>query len=310
MSAFTRTQVISIIYLILECTLAIHSLSSFRTASYSTKTPYFWLNDEKELVADDSETWFDYGEKTCQVIHLNAVLRHGARYPSLKWIKRMSALHEKLILNGVDERFSFLKSWKNPFPEESDKIIAELGQYEQELLGERFARRFNLLFDEDMDTLRVMTSSKQRSYASSLAFFSGLSQTVLGEADKEMEPIINDIAMRFHDNCVHFSETVDDNKTATSEYSKFKYGPEVAVCTKKLSKVLGLPNEEDVTPGNRYALNQTICTAHRFPKKKNVHFMIIQLNAILVWLQFFFTSASVYQVTTTLLLTNDCNLVL
>ena len=167
-------------FLITLCIYSINALSSFRTASYSTKTPYFWVNDEKENIALDSETWFEHEDKTCQVVHLNAVLRHGARFPSLKWIKRMTVLHKKLTENGVDEQFPFLKTWTNPFPEESDKIIAELGQQEHEMLGERFAHRFNLLFDEDMDSIRIVTSSKQRSYASSLAFYTGLSQTVLG----------------------------------------------------------------------------------------------------------------------------------
>lgn len=236
-------------FLITWCMYSINALSSFRTASYSTKTPYFWVNDEKENIALDSETWFEHEDKTCQVVHLNAVLRHGARFPSLKWIKRMTVLHKKLTENGVDEQFPFLKTWTNPFPEESDKIIAELGQQEHEMLGERFAHRFNLLFDEDMDSIRIVTSSKQRSYASSLAFYTGLSQTVLGEVDKTKEPIVNDIEMRFHDNCVHFKETVDKNKSATSEYSKFKYGPEVAAIAKKLTDVLHLPEKAAVTPG-------------------------------------------------------------
>lgn len=227
----------------------VHALSSFRTPSYSTKTPYFWVNDEKETIALDSETWFEYGERTCQIIHLNAVFRHGARFPSLKWIKRMTNLHKKLVENGVDEHYPFLKAWKNPFPEKSDKIIAELGEQEQEMLGERFAHRFNLLFDEDMDSIRIVSSSKQRSYASSLSFYTGLSQTVFGEADKTMEPTVNDIEMRFHDNCVHFSESVDKNKTATNEYSKFKYGPEVDAIAKKLTGVLHLPEKAAVTPG-------------------------------------------------------------
>lgn len=241
-------MMIFVFYLmILECL----SPAQFRTPSYSTKTPYFWVNDEKETIALDSETWFEYGEKTCQIIHLNAVFRHGARFPSLKWIKRMTTLHEKLVENGVDERYPFLKAWKNPFPEKSDKIIAELGEKEQEMLGERFAHRFNLLFDEDMDSIRVVSSSKQRSYASSLSFYTGLSQTVFGEADKTMEPTVNDIEMRFHDNCVHFAESVDKNKTATNEYSKFKYGPEVDVIAKKLTDVLHLPEKAAVTPGRQ-----------------------------------------------------------
>lgn len=237
--------------MIIECMNPAHSLSSFRTPSYSTKTPYFWVNDEKETIALDSETWFEIGERTCQIIHLNAVFRHGARFPSLKWIKRMTTLHKKLVENGVDEQYPFLKTWKNPFPEKSDKIIAELGEQEQEMLGERFAHRFNLLFDEDMDSIRIVSSSKQRSYASSISFYTGLSQTVLGEADKTMEPTVNDIEMRFHDNCVHFAESVDKNKTATNEYSKFKYGPEVDAIAKKLTDVLHLPEKAAVTPGRQ-----------------------------------------------------------
>lgn len=40
----------------------------------------------------------------------------------------MIILYEKLIENGVDEWYFFLKVWKNFFFEKSDKIIVELGE--------------------------------------------------------------------------------------------------------------------------------------------------------------------------------------
>lgn len=55
-----------------------------------------------------------------------------------------------------------------------------------------------------------------------------------------MELIVNDIEMRFYDNCVYFVEFVDKNKTVINEYLKFKYGLEVDVIVKKLIDVLYL----------------------------------------------------------------------
>lgn len=55
-----------------------------------------------------------------------------------------------------------------------------------------------------------------------------------------MELIVNDIEMRFYDNCVYFVEFVDKNETVINEYLKFKYGLEVDVIVKKLIDVLYL----------------------------------------------------------------------
>ncbi|CAG2220890.1 MINPP1 [Mytilus edulis] len=195
--------------------------NDFRIPLYSTKTPYFWGKDIDEFIGEDEEIWVDYDNKECQIIHLNLILRHGSRSPTLSWIKQMTALGNILKSNPeVIERFPFLNSWENPFPETQAGHLSDLGEDEHFSLGRRFGR------SEHRQAVRHFTR--------------GLTDTLDGESRKNVKPAINDKLLRFFDTCSKYIKSVENNKTAAPEHTSFKYGAEMQRIAQKIADKLGL----------------------------------------------------------------------
>ena len=49
---------------------------------FGSKTAYNWAVDTQNLVtADDQDMRTTFKGKTCEAIYVNAIIRHGARYP-------------------------------------------------------------------------------------------------------------------------------------------------------------------------------------------------------------------------------------
>lgn len=213
----------------------------FKVPLYSTKTPYFWLKDIDEAVSEDEQTWIDFKNKECQIIHLNLLLRHGSRSPTLSWIKKMSAFGNVLKSNyEVVERFPFIKSWTNPFPESQAGHLSDLGEDEQFQLGWRFGRRFNLLLDGDLDSIYYGVTYKQRTQASCEAFYEGLTDAIEGESQTDVKHKNNDKHLRFFDTCSKYGKSVENNKTSAPEHSSFKNGSDMQMIAQKLAEKLGL----------------------------------------------------------------------
>lgn len=234
----------SLSILIFSCVLSseeVNDVKSFVKPVFSTKTPYFWVNDEDEEIEEDEETIVDFEGKSCQITFITTLLRHGARYPGLKWMKRITDLRELLIktLDPNSKIYPFLEKWANPFQEKEEKHLSELGEDEQYELGKRFGERFKLLFSNDIENVKFISSSKQRTKASAEEFHEGLID-ILGGDDTPVNPIIDDIKLRFHDNCNMYTAAVDKNVSTLLEYKKFKNGPEMANVAKEISEKLGI----------------------------------------------------------------------
>ncbi|KAJ8318662.1 hypothetical protein KUTeg_003753 [Tegillarca granosa] len=236
--------VFSLSILIFPCVFSsddVNDVKSLVKPVFSTKTPYFWVNDENEEIEEDEETVVDFEGKSCQVIFISTLLRHGARYSGLKWMKKITDVRELLIktLDPSSEIYPFLEKWANPFQEKEEKQLSELGEDEQYELGKRFGERFKLLFSNDIENVKFVSSSKQRTKASAVEFHEGLIDSVGGD-ETPVNLIIDDIKLRFHDNCNKYTTTVDKNVSTLVEYKKFKNGPEMANVAKEISKKLGI----------------------------------------------------------------------
>lgn len=155
--------------LLLICILSSTFCSDLNKPIFSTKTPYFG-SGSKEInssIEIDEGSWFEDKESglSCQIFHLNAVIRHGIRYPGLKWIVKMSEVHDQLknlefIKNNPD--LHFITTWTNPFPEELQHELTDSGREEQMQLGRRFAQNYGLLWEGDLHRVKFFTSSKSR----------------------------------------------------------------------------------------------------------------------------------------------------
>lgn len=224
-------------------------LSAFKY--FSTKTPYVWVHpsDDKDL----EDKWFNdkIGDLMCSAVHTSIVARHGTRFPGQDDVQKISEIHGKLdqeALKAVPD----LHTWKNPFPDNDQKSLAELGESELESLGKRTAQRlFSLFAEEDIDSFRYIISSKERARDSSKSFYDGfikVLQEEVDEDDDDYEPEVMDKLLRFHTICDKYVKSVGENKTAMKEYYDLESGGPVTEIIKKVSKKLGT-TEDTLTGG-------------------------------------------------------------
>ncbi|OWF34581.1 Multiple inositol polyphosphate phosphatase 1 [Mizuhopecten yessoensis] len=203
---------------------------------FSTKTPYFWIKSNDEVVTEDSEAICNGPDKTkltksCVSFHINSLIRHGIRYPGLKWIKHMDEVQQKLTKAIIrpSSQSGFIEKWANPFPNEKEHALAPSGKSELFELGKRFGQRFKMLLEVETEKVQYFVSSKERTFDSRRAFHDGLisifSTDVIGDSCKV--PIIDDNILRFHSGCKKYLDQIENNDTALGEYFKFKNGPEM-----------------------------------------------------------------------------------
>lgn len=214
--------------------------ASFRRDVFSTKTAYSWVYDISKNVDENEHMTTKFGSKHCVAVNAQVFLRHGARYPGYKDIRKMTALHEKLKLTLKNSEFKFIYDWENQFPESEEKQLVDEGEDEHYELGQRFGKRFANLYGESIKNVKFISSSKDRCKESALAFYEGLTEVVLHEAYDDLKPIIKDDILRFHTVCDRFIEEVEKNRTHMIYHKKFKISNEMKSVVDRVQKRLGL----------------------------------------------------------------------
>ena len=228
---------------VIFCTLFsifILSCAGTRKAIFSTKTSYHWVIDPDKTVQENEQMRTEFGGKKCVAVRVETMLRHGARQPGYKDIRKMTELHQKLKLTVTNKKFQFLNDWENHFPEHEEKNLVDAGEEEQFGIGLRFGKRLNKLFSNDMSSIKFISSSKDRAKESAHAFYEGLTEAVLHEAQDNLLPEIRDDLLRFHTHCGRFIETVENNRTYLREYVKFKVAPLMNQVSESLAERLGM----------------------------------------------------------------------
>lgn len=224
--------------------LSTSAYHSFRQPVFSTKTPYQWLLDNREV---NSGVDFDSSSpKGCIPIHLNFLVRHGAREPGAKDVKKFSALGTKVkqhLKVGVKEdKFLSLMKWKNRF-EGNDKELVEIGRDEQFELGSRLGKRFkDVLQKFNAEGLQFVVSSKSRTKDSAVAFYHGI-MPQLGRdltSDEGMVISLSDETLRFFDNCDKYVKDVDNNDLSLKEFLKFLESDVMTSVAQNVSNTLGM----------------------------------------------------------------------
>ncbi|XP_037397608.1 multiple inositol polyphosphate phosphatase 1-like [Pygocentrus nattereri] len=182
---------------------------------------------------------------TCTPVHLTAIIRHGTRFPTAPNIRKLYKFHS-LVKTEADGDFSFLpqlKAWKMWYKEEMDGRLVAKGRADHRHLAQRLVKTFpSLLTKENLLGLRVKftTSSKHRCVNSTLAFQQGLKEHFSIEGE-HLNFTLNDALMRFFDTCARLVETVEKNKKAVEEVTRFNRGPEMKRVQEKLADRLQIP---------------------------------------------------------------------
>ena len=226
--------------LIIFSTIYTVRLDSFRKDMFSTKTAYSWVYNMDHEVNFNEHMTTKVGEKHCVAVNAQTFLRHGARYPGYKDIRKMTALHEKLKLVVTNPKFQFLNAWENDFPESEEKQLVDEGEDEHYELGQRFGKRLFKLYADTLDNVKFVSSSKDRCKESALSFYEGLSEVVLHEAFDDLKPVINDNILRFHTKCEKFIDEVENDRSHMKFHKKFKTSNEMNQVLDRVQKRLGL----------------------------------------------------------------------
>ncbi|KAF1793831.1 Histidine phosphatase superfamily [Phytophthora cactorum] len=111
--------------------------------------------------------------------------------PTTKDITRINETHTRLLTarNGASQ--TWVGSWKNPYPKETEAWLADPG-----------VRELKFIFEH---TWKIRT--KQSAEAFAFGFFDGCA---------------GDEVLRFYDNCPVFETQIDSNKSSTIEHSKYR----------------------------------------------------------------------------------------
>ncbi|XP_076103925.1 multiple inositol polyphosphate phosphatase 1-like [Mytilus galloprovincialis] len=213
--------------------------TNFMKPVFNVMTPYSWAKDRyvNDTVTDESNVM--YNGEVCQIVNLNLLMRHVARYPSLYWIRRMKNLH-KMMNNNPDvvKKHKFLKTWIIPFAEENAYSMSALGNEEAATLGRTFGEKFKQLFEGKMDLIDYTITSKEVTQQSFHAFHKSLNGTILADAPMPI-PTVDDERLRFYSKCKKYRTYSDKSNV---EYDSFVGGTKMRTVVDKIKKLLGVKN--------------------------------------------------------------------
>lgn len=183
-------------------------------------------------------------------VHLDAVLRHGTRFPSKKNIDLWNEIvpkFQQLIASSNSSLISAslkeaIGTWKNEFQTKHSNKLTAHGWREHIRLAHSYYHMMPSLFKKhDGETsFNVSSSRKSRSRKSAEAFVTAVQFAVRHDVIDEKHPDltftetlrepesignvtvhVDDENMRYFDNCGKFQERVKTNVTAFAEYDKY-----------------------------------------------------------------------------------------
>ncbi|XP_043568317.1 multiple inositol polyphosphate phosphatase 1b isoform X2 [Chiloscyllium plagiosum] len=184
----------------------------------------------------------------CTALQLNALVRHGTRYPTRKNVPRMREVHQLIKEQGDpgNSLVQALADWHMWYNERMDGNLHPLGTAEMVRLAKRLAAQFPTLFTARCyreSRLKFVTSSKHRCVNSTRSFIQGVEShlSLRDQAGGQWE--VNDRLLRFFDHCQKFINRVENNNTALHQVELFKRGPEMERVMRNMGKKLGISPE-------------------------------------------------------------------
>nr|XP_039263787.1 multiple inositol polyphosphate phosphatase 1-like [Styela clava] len=153
---------------------------------FATKTTY-----AHRISIENSLPWIQANIPThLRPVLIDATLRHGTRFPSVKLMKIFKVAgvkYQKIIEKSIDLKLSnsarnSILRWKNQFEEHSNYLLSSLGWNEQITLGFKYFLMMPELWhkvlakhgSQNQRDLMIMTSSKVRVLATAKAFLNAI----------------------------------------------------------------------------------------------------------------------------------------
>lgn len=231
-----KSILIFVVYLIQNCCCNVGKWDVF-----NIKTPYIWAHHDmpyNQLVDEGRNVVVD--NQTCTAVHLNMVVRHGAKSPSTYKLRKITDLYEKLLPFKDGPKYHEISNWVNPFTKESASMLVPMGQREQRNLGDRTGKRFHNLFTHYGQNVKFVSSSKTRAIDSSRFFYDGIRKSF--DQMKFHKNDINNRVMRFYDRCRRRRDYWKDLNSNPWYYEilEFEKRPEFVQIREAMTARLGL----------------------------------------------------------------------
>eukprot|EP01134_Creolimax_fragrantissima_P007601 CFRG7601T1 len=209
---------------------------------FSTKTPYFYNGFDKSK----SET----GE--CRDIHLQGVVRHGARNPGVNDVALMKLLRdfieaeEDTVISRPE--LTWMQDWKPRYKTEDIHLLTDVGENELYNLAKRVRQYFAPIFlpEYRASVYKFQQTQVSRTGQSAAAFVYGLFEGTgnVGKAkyqpvDITSETIATDLTLRFYSVCKEYKRFHKSEDT-TKEVKQFKKSDLVKALISTLTDKMGV----------------------------------------------------------------------
>ncbi|KAK3580064.1 hypothetical protein CHS0354_001016 [Potamilus streckersoni] len=187
------------------------SVSGFRKDLFSTRTSYFWAHSNVREPQTNEWMSVNIDGTPCTAQHVSTLIRHGAAYPNLNFLRKLSDLQKTIRENLGNIQFSYIDTWVSRYPKEKAYHLNPLGMNEQFSIGNRFGERFRKLFEGSKElSLNFLSSNKDRTTSSARSFMNGIRDVIEFVEDKEVDPYINDSLVRFYEDCPKLEKVTND----------------------------------------------------------------------------------------------------
>ncbi|KAL4219882.1 PHOsphatase [Mactra antiquata] len=226
--------------LIIFCSLVDKSIGISDWDVFATKTTYHWATGRTiNPFFADVDYSFLKGNYECKAVHVNMVLRHGARWPTDSNMEHIEELANKIKENKTSSLFTELDNWANRYDLQNDGKLVQEGMVEQEFIGRNTWMRFQTLFEMYGNKyVKFVSSSKGRCIQSTQSFYNGFYKTM------DNKPIFayekNNKLMRFYDDCDRYETDVEDNEENFKELRTFEKSRDFQNVIKSVEGRLGL----------------------------------------------------------------------
>ncbi|TMW64880.1 hypothetical protein Poli38472_009047 [Pythium oligandrum] len=231
--------------LLMAVAVATPSTSEVLTQHMSTKTMYpvpslAELKEETEAEKQAAQE----NDALCRPVQLNYVIRHGTRFPTIKDIRRINATHERLT--HASAPLAWTQHWTNPYDPDRAGWLADVGVSELIAMGKRLRLRFGDAFHQHFNSDKFVFEHtyKPRTKQSAMAFAYGFFQEQLQSVLYHTDPIGQDTALRFFDNCPALDLAVARNKSATIEHKRYRLSKQMHRNLRRFQRLAGQPLEQ------------------------------------------------------------------
>lgn len=201
----------------------------------------------------------------CEPIYIDAVFRHGSRYPTSGSIKEIASLMEFVHKFNDSLKLPWMKTWENPFIAENNGRLSETGIQEHYDLGTRFVKRYKSLLSPYNPNRILFTSTyvnntthcthaltfffvfshshthikKTRTGQSGASFCDGMTgKTIPVALSTESKGM--DRKLRFFDDCARYTKEIKKNPTTLAE-SEAYFALHKNEISQRISNVTGIP---------------------------------------------------------------------